>query len=189
MKKILLIAVMTLAAASAFAQPKFAHVKFSELIQLSPDADQARAKIQTAQNEAQETFKAMYDEYQGKAQQYQQKSATWTPAIKESKERELQDMQQRLQEFDQNVQQELQQQQQQLMAPIYQKVTEIVSKLAKEGKYIYVFDVTSVAYIDDTQSVDLTPAARAALNIPDGRTLESLQKEIQEQQATAQTTK
>ena len=157
MKKILLIAVMTLAAASAFAQPKFAHVKFSELIQLSPDADQARAKIQTAQNEA--------------------------------KERELQDMQQRLQEFDQNVQQELQQQQQQLMAPIYQKVTEIVSKLAKEGKYIYVFDVTSVAYIDDTQSVDLTPAARAALNIPEGRTLESLQKEIQEQQATAQTTK
>ena len=36
-------------------------------------------------------------------------------------------------------------------------------------------------YVDETQSVDLTPAARKALNIPDGRTLETLQQELQAQ--------
>ena len=39
----------------------------------------------------------------------------------------------------------------------------------------------SLLYIDTKQSTDLTPAARKALNIPDGRTLESLQAELQAQ--------
>ena len=34
-------------------------------------------------------------------------------------------------------------------------------------------------YIDPAQSTDLTPAARKALSIPEDRTMESLQKELQ----------
>ena len=34
-------------------------------------------------------------------------------------------------------------------------------------------------YIDDKLSTDLTPAARTALGIPEDRTLESLQAELQ----------
>ena len=56
-----------------------------------------------------------------------------------------------------------------------------LEKLAKEGGYIYVFEKASMLYVDETQSVDLTPAARKALNIPDGRTLETLQQELQAQ--------
>jgi hypothetical protein len=41
-------------------------------------------------------------------------------------------------------------------------------------------------YLDDKQTVDLTQEARKALNIPEGRTLESLQKELQAQQAAQQ---
>ena len=65
------------------------------------------------------------------------------------------------------------------MAPIYKKAQEALEKLAKEGGYIYVIDQTSALYIDPAQSVDLTPAARKALGIPDDRTMESLQKELQ----------
>ena len=89
------------------------------------------------------------------------------------------DIQQRIQEFEQTIQQELQQQQAQLMAPIQQKAIDTVKKLAKAAGYIYVFDASSLLYVDDNQSVDLTPAARKALGIPDGRTMESLQKELQ----------
>ena len=62
----------------------------------------------------------------------------------------------------------------------------IVEKLAKAGGYIYVFDVSSLLYIDATQSKDLTPDARKALKIPADRTLESLQAEIQAQQQAQQ---
>lgn len=121
----------------------------------------------------------MMDEFQTKYSQYQQKASTWTATIRESKEKELSDMQARIQEFSQNVQQELAAQEQQLMAPLYQKAEETVAKLAKDGGYIYVFEASSVLYVDPAQSTDLTPAARKALNIPEGRTLETLQAELQ----------
>lgn len=183
MKKILLIAVSALVAVSAFAQNKFAHVNFSELVQLCPDADEARAKMTAASTEAQETYQAMIEEFQTKYQQYESKASTWSDSIRASKEKELQEIQGRIQEFGQSVDTELQQQQQTLMAPIYEKARKVVEELAKAGSYIYVFDVNSMLYYDAAQSTDLTPAARKALNIPDGRTLETLQAELQAQQA------
>lgn len=181
MKKILLVAALAIVSSAAFAQQKFAHVNFSELVQLMPEADQARATMDASSKEATETYQAMAEEWNTKYQQYQQKAASWTTAIRETKEKELTDMQQRIQEFNQTVQAELQQQQQQLMAPIYKKAQEAVEKLAKEGGYIYVIDQTTALYIDPAQSTDLTGAARKALSIPDDRTLESLQKELQSQ--------
>jgi len=186
MKKIVLIVAAAFVAATAFAQPKFAHVNSTELVQLCPETDKARETMAAASNEAQETFNDMQAELNSKYQTYQSKSSTWTQAIRESKEKELTEIQQRLQEFTQTVQAELQQQEQQLMAPIYQKVNEVVQDLAKKGGYIYVFDVQSLLYVDDTQSHDLTPEARKVLNIPADRTLESLAAELQAQQAAAQ---
>lgn len=185
MKKILIVAVMALISVAASAQ-KFAHVNYGELVQLTPAADSARASLAAAQKEAEETLQSMMDEYQSKYQQYQQKVSTWTAAIKESKEKELMEIQNRIQETQQSISGELQQMQNQLMAPIVDKVQKTVEKLAKSGGYIYVFDVSSLLYIDATQSKDLTPDARKALNIPAGRTLESLQAEMQAQQQAQQ---
>ena len=180
MKKIILIMAAAVLALSASAQNlKFAHVNFNELVMLMPEADAARAQMEASQKEAQETYQTMVEEYQAKAQKFQQNQATWTAAIKESKQKELADISNRIQEFDQSIQQELQQQQSQLMAPIQQKAIEAVNTLAKEGGYIYVFEESSLLYIDKAQSTDLTPAARKALNISDGRTLETLSQELQ----------
>ena len=190
MKRIVLFAAMAFVAVTGFAQPKFAHVNFTELVQLMPEADKARETMSASQKEASDTFQSMYEEYQTKVTQYQQKSASWTPAIKESKEKELAGIQQRLEEFNQTIQQELQQQQQQLMAPIYQKAQETINTIAKAGGYIYVMDQSTFLYFDPAQSVEITPQARKALGIPDGRTLETLQAELQaaaEAEAAAQT--
>ncbi|MCR5840784.1 MAG: OmpH family outer membrane protein [Bacteroidales bacterium] len=186
MKKILLIAVTAFAAVSAFAQPKFAHVNTTELVQLCPEMDKARETMNAASQEAQETFNDMQTEFNTKLQTYQSKGSTWTAATRESKEKELTEIQQRIQEFSQTVQAELQAQQEQLMQPIYQKVNETIQDLAKKGGYIYVFDTQAVLYVDPAQSIDLTPDARKAMNIPADRTLEALAAELQAQQAAAQ---
>ena len=177
MKKIILFAAMALVSLSAMAQPKFAHVNFVELVQLMPEADQARATLEAASNEAQEAYTAMAEEFQSKYQTYAQKASTWTPTVRETKERELNEINQRIQEFENSIKQELAEQQQALMAPIQKKAMDTVNELAKAGGYIYVFDRNTMLYIDETQSVDLTPAARKALGIKEGRTLESLQQE------------
>ena len=160
------------------AQPKFAHVNFTELVQLMPEADQARATIQASSQEVEETYQAMVEEFNTKYQTYQQKVSTWTPAIRESKEKELTELQQRIQTFESNVQRELAEQQQTLMAPIQKKALDTVNEIAKKEGYIYVFDLSQVLYFDPAQSVDLTPAARKALGIKEGRTLETLQQEM-----------
>lgn len=181
MKKLVLIAALALVSAAAFAQ-KFAHVNFNELIYLMPEAEQANATMVAAQNEAQEVYQSMMDEYQKKATEYQQKASTWTQAIRESKEKELDDVQQRIMDFQQSIQQELSAKQNELMAPIVQKAQDTVSKLAKEGGYIYVFDVNTALYVDENQSTDLTRQARRALNISDDKTLEALAAQQQAQQ-------
>lgn len=112
----------------------------------------------------------MEDEFNAKYQVYQQKASTWTPAIRESKEKELTEIQQRIQEFAQSIQTELGEQQQKLTAPVYKKAQDCVTELAKKGGYTVVLDKPSVLYIDEAQSVDLTPAARKVLGIPEGRT-------------------
>ncbi|MCQ2187204.1 MAG: OmpH family outer membrane protein [Bacteroidales bacterium] len=181
MKKILLIAALGLASVAGFAQQKFAHINFQELVTLMPEADQAREVMSASSKEAQDTYQSMVEEYQSKYTQYSQKASTWTQAIKESKEKELGEISQRIQEFEQSIQIELQQQQQELMAPIYEKANNTLQELAKKGGYVYVFDISTALYVDPSQSTDLTPAARKALNIPEGRTLEQLQKELEAQ--------
>ena len=188
MKKLLIVAAMLSMAFVASAQDakKFAYVDFAEIVQLMPEMDSARVKIAAQEKEAAEQMQMMYQEYQTKATQFQQKQATWTPAIKESKMRELQDMEGRIQEFQQILQQELQQSQQMLQAPVLEKAQGAVKKLAKAKNVIFVFDKGSLLYFDETQAIDLTAEVRKAVNIPAGRTLEQLQQELQAQAQAAQ---
>ena len=181
MKKFFVFTTMALAGITAFAQPKFAHVNLNELVQLMPEMDEARTAMNASSKEANETYMAMVEEFNSKAQAYQQKASSWTPAIRESKEKELNEIQGRIQEFQESIQAELQQQQQQLMAPIYKKASDTVNAIAKEAGYIFVFEVSQLIYVDAQQSTDITPQAREKLGIPADRTLESLQAELQAQ--------
>ena len=184
MKKLFIVAIAAFAAISASAQT-FGRVNFSELVALMPEMDQAREVIAASQKEAEETYSAMVEEYQSKYTQYQQKQASWTAAIRESKERELYDMQNRIQDFQNNISQELQQQQNQLQAPIYEKANNAVRELAKAKGLTALFDSTQALYFDESAVIDLTPEARKALGIAPERTLEALQAELQAQAQAA----
>ena len=54
-----------------------------------------------------------------------------------------------------------------------------MNDLAKAKGVAFVFEKSSLLYVDPAQGIDLTPDARAALNIPADRTLETLQAELQ----------
>ena len=187
MKKILLIAAMTVMSVAAGAQSlKWAYVDFNELVMLMPEMDEARATLEENSRTNEEILVAMYEEYQTKMTQYQQKAESWTPAIRESKEKEIMEIQSRFEQTQQSLQQEIQMLQQYLQAPIYEKAQTAVSDLAKAQGIAFVFEKSSLLYVDPAQGIDLTPEARKALNIPEDRTLESLQAELQAQAAAAQ---
>ena len=108
MKRIIIIAAMALMSVSAFAQ-KLAYVDFNEIVMLMPEMDEARATLEENSKTNEEILMSMYEEYQTKMQQYEQKSSTWTPAVLETKQRELMEIESRLQQTQQSLQQELQQ--------------------------------------------------------------------------------
>ena len=187
MKKIFLIAAMAVMSVAASAQNfKWAYVDFNEIIMLMPEMDSARATMEENQKTNEEILMAMYEEYQTKAQQYQQKAESWTPAIRESKEKEIMEIQTRLEQTQQSLQQELQQLQQNLQAPIYEKAQNTVNELAKAKGIAVVFEKSSLLYLDPAQGTDLTPEAHKALGIAEGRTLETLQAELQAKAQAAQ---
>ena len=180
MKKIILIAAMAMMSVAAMAQDfKFGYVDFNEVIMLMPEMDEARKTIDENQKTNEEILMTMYKEYETKMQQYQQNNATWTPAVREMKEKEIMQLEQNLQQNQQVLQQEIQQLQQQLQAPIYEKAQKAVNELAKAKGLAVVFEKNSLLYLDPAQGVNLTPEARTALNIPADRTLEKLQQELQ----------
>ena len=178
MKRIIIIAAMALMSVSAFAQ-KFAYVDFNELVMLMPEMDEARATLEENSKTNEEILMSMYEEYQTKMQQYEQKASTWTQSVREIKEKEIMEIQSRLEQTQQSLQQEIQQLQQSLQAPIYEKAQNTVNDLAKAKGVAFVFEKSSLLYVDPAQGIDLTPDARAALNIPADRTLETLQAELQ----------
>ncbi len=186
MKKLFVIALAALATVTAAQAQTIGRVNFNEVVMLAPEMDSARETISASQKEAEETYSAMVEEYQGKLNQYQQKQASWTAAIRESKERELMEIQNRIQEFQQTISQELQQQQAQLTAPIQEKATKAINDIAKSKGITVLFDVSQAIYFDESKVVDITPDVRRAMNIPASRTLESLQAELQAQAEAAQ---
>ena len=187
MKKIIIIAAMALMSLAATAQEtKLAYVDFNEVIMLMPEMDAARATLEENEKTQNEILQSMYEELQSKYQQYQQKAESWTPAIRQSKEAEITEIQARFGQTQQSFANEINQLQQELQAPIVEKAQKTVNDLAKAKGVAVVFEKGSMIYIDPAQCLDLTPEARTALNIPEGRTLETLQAELMAKQQAAQ---
>ncbi|MDR0737759.1 MAG: OmpH family outer membrane protein [Prevotellaceae bacterium] len=151
---------------AVFAQNyKFGHINTQELIVLMPERDSAQVKMETITKDLQEQIQAMQLELQTKYTTYQQKQATWTAAILEAKQKELQDLSVRAEEFQRTAQEELQRQQQLLLQPVIQKAATAIEKVAKQEGFTYVFDVSALQYFSPEQSIDVLPLVKKELNI------------------------
>lgn len=80
-------------------------------------------------------------------------------------------MQERLQMFQQNAQQEMGQLQQTLYAPVFEKANKALEKVATDGGFTYVLDLSAGAIIfKGAASVDLLPQVKSELGIPASKT-------------------
>lgn len=160
---------LMLVSAQSFAQNfKFGHVNLQELVALMPEMDSANVKLEKYAKELDETMGGMQSELQTKFADYQQKSGTWTAAILEAKQRELNEMQQRLSQFQENANQEYMTMRNSLYAPIVKKASDALEKIGKDNGLTYIFDLSSasIPYVNENVSVDVMPMAKKALDIP-----------------------
>ena len=162
MKK-LIIAVLLSLPIIARAQ-KFGHINTQELFAAMPEVAQVKLKMDTIQSQYENQLASMNEEFQKKVQDYQTQEATMAEAIKQIRQQELQEMQQRIQLFYQTAEQDIQKKQQELLAPVHEKMTKAIKAVGERYGYTYIFDSASMVHIG-ADAIDATPAVKKELGI------------------------
>ena len=166
MKRVLSIVVLftaILISGNSFAQ-KSGHIDTQALLTAMPERQQAQAELQKAAKEYQNQIEEMQVEYNKKYQDYAQGADSLSNLIRQTKEQELMELQQRIQAFQQNAQKELADKETQLFQPIMDKAKKAIQEIGKENKLLYIYDSSTLLYISD-QSVDILPLVKKKLGI------------------------
>ena len=163
MKKIILM-LMLFAPLSLFAQ-KFGHIDAQAVLAQMPEAIKANGELQATAKQYENDLKALQDELQRKAQEYDKNKSTMNPTKQAETEKALQDMYQKIQQTYQDNQQAMQKMQQEKLAPITTKLVNAIKNVGKNGGYVYIMDVNSgIPYVSDTLSKDVAAEVKAELN-------------------------
>ena len=150
----------------AQAQVKIAHVNTAEVLDAMPDKATAEKALEKYYGELQSQMQAMGTEYQNKVQDYQANEATMSNLVKQSKEKEILDLQNRIQQFQANAETEFESKRAELLAPILEKIQNAINTVGKEKGYTYVLDlVTGAAVYVGDDAVDCTKDVKAKLGI------------------------
>ena len=169
LKKIALVMLLALPM-GVFAQNlKFGDMNAQEIITVMPEFTKAQNDIQTLEKQLTAELQRTQEEFNKKYQEFQQAIAkdSLPPNIAERRQKELQDMMQRQEQFQQDAQQQMAKAQNDAMAPIYQKLDNAIKAVGAAEGVIYIFDLarTSIPYVNESQSINLTSKVKANLGI------------------------
>jgi outer membrane protein len=168
MKKVFLTILAVAFVTTIFAQGsiKLGHINSQELLQAMPESDSAQLKLEKASKELQDQLQAMQVELNNKYQDYVAKRDTYSDLIKQTKESELQEMQQRIQQFQSTAEQDIQKKRVDIFKPVLDKANKAIAEVAKENGYTYILDLTqgSVIYHSETSS-DILPMVKLKLGL------------------------
>jgi outer membrane protein len=136
---------------------KVGYIDFNTLIAAMPGIDSVKIKLQKYQQTLTDQMDAMRAEFENKYAEYQQGVSGMSDLIKQTKEKELTDLQGRIDAFQAKAQQDLQAKQQELLEPFISKGKEAVKEVAKENKYTYIINAIEdvVLYSEPTDDVML----------------------------------
>ena len=120
-----------------------------------PEIKKSDSSLQAYQKQLEDQNQTMLNEYQTKVTDYQKNEATMPDAVKDVKQQELSDLQQRIQAFQQTAQDKFQQKKEELYSPILKKAEDAIKLVAKENNYSYVFDTSAgaVVYAQDSDNI------------------------------------
>lgn len=145
---------------------KIGHVDSASIMEIMPERVKVEQDLQAYAAELQAELQAMGAEYQSKIQDYQANQATMSNLIRQSKEKEIVDLETRIQEFQGSADMALQSKQVELITPLIEKVQNAVNAVGKEKGFTYILDKASgtVVFIGDN-AIDITADVKAKLGL------------------------
>ncbi len=161
MKKVIIM-LMMLVPLATFAQ-KFGHVDTQSIIQSLPDYARANGEIEAIGKQYENELKASQDELQRLMDDYEKKKSSMSATQQQETEASLQEKYNRIAQQAQQNQQDFQKAQQEKLQPILNKVRQAIDTVGKSGGYVYIIELGSVLYVNETISKDLTSEVKAQL--------------------------
>ena len=144
---------------------KIGYIDFAKLYQMIPGQDTIKAKYEKFQKELSDEFNKSQAEYTAKLDEFQKGDATMSKIIKDTKQKEIMDIQQRLQAFQESAQQSLQTRQNELMAPSIAKANKGIADVAKENGFSYIFNTTDGVLLYYDGGEDIMALVKKKLNL------------------------
>jgi outer membrane protein len=144
---------------------KFGYIDSNEILSLMPETDSLQKELKAYADYLDQQMSSMGMEYQTKVASYQDNVATMSDLIRQTKEKEITDLQARIQAFQQSADQDLSAKQAELFNPLIEKVKKGISDVAREHNYNYIFDVGTGALVFYENGDNVLPLVKAKLGV------------------------
>ena len=162
---------LVFSASSLFAQ-KFGRVDLAAIVTAMPEYKEAEANLQVYGKDLQDQLEQIQVEFNNRYLEYEKNVATYSDSVRQLKERELTELQQRFQDFQQVAQQDMQKKEAELINPVYTKANDAVKVVSTRGGYIAVFNTAGdqpasagLAYFNAEALTDITAEVKKELGI------------------------
>ncbi|MBR4137272.1 MAG: OmpH family outer membrane protein [Bacteroidales bacterium] len=143
---------------------KIGYVDSQVIIDMMPESAKIQQDLQAYYSELQAQLQAMATEYQNKMRDYEANSATMSNILRQSKEKEIVDLQGRIQEFQAGAEADLAAKQDELSKPMLDKIKKAIDEVVKAKGLAYVFEKTVILSIGDS-AIDVTADVKAKLGL------------------------
>ena len=166
--KLFIVTLFLLSGTGLFAQSKLkiGHINSTELFQMMPQRDSVEKVLDKYMDELEETLESMQAEFRTKYNNYMEKYDSLSDFVRQTKEEELSQLQQRIQAFQSNAQQNYQVKEEELFSPIIEQAKVAIRDVAKENGYTYVLDTGTGAVLFKSEDSDnILPLVKKKLGL------------------------
>lgn len=146
---------------------KVGHINVDELITLMPETKAAEQSLQAYATSLEADLTDMQTELQTKVNNFRSNESVMTELSKETKYKEIQDLDQRIQEYRQKAQEDLQNKEIELLTPVLEKAQNAITEVASEGGFAYILDSSQSKgnVIYDGGGNDIMPAVKTKMGL------------------------
>jgi outer membrane protein len=145
---------------------KFGHIDVQKFVSELPEKIQAEKTLQDEAKKLEDQLKVMGADLEKRYTEYMTQRDSLPDLIRATKEKEIQDADQRIKNYQMMAQQTIAQKEQQLLQPIIEKVQKAIDEVGAENGLIYIFDTSSqVVLYHSEKSIDAAPMVKAKMGI------------------------
>jgi len=165
-KPMIMLLMISIISTGVFAQKqKYGYINSDDLLKIMPGADTAVAKYQEYAQSLDTILMTMQQELNTKYEAFTTDQSKMSDLVKQTKTKELQELQDRIKSFQTSAQEDLEKKQNELLQPIIDKAKSAIEKVAKANGYTMIIDSRQGILLYAAETEDILPLVKKELGI------------------------